>query len=212
MLSLQGCGLANVDLVIILDSSTSVGEDNYVKILQFTKDLLKSSDIDNGNVRIGIVSYSTEVTVHFHLKDFKTKAEVYNAIDNIKYIFGSTNTAAALRTMRTDMFTARNGDRPDVKNIAIIVTDGVSNINESRTIPEAMEAHNDGIHIYAIGIGLTDVRELNGMASLPAEDNTFNVQSFDELVRLDQKIFSSICPGKCMIKFGDFMLIRDHLL
>jgi hypothetical protein len=50
-----------------------------------------------------------------------------------------------------------------------------------------------------IRVLLSDVRELNSMASVPAEDNSFSVQSFDELVGLDQKIFSSICPGKELV-------------
>jgi hypothetical protein len=45
------CGLARVDLVIILDSSTSVGDDNYLKMKNFCKDFLKNADLDSGNVR-----------------------------------------------------------------------------------------------------------------------------------------------------------------
>lgn len=169
-------------------------------MLQFTKDLLQNSDIDSGSVRVGVLSYSTKVSIHFQLKDYSTKAEVFDAINSIPYMFGSTNTAKAITTMRREMFTRGNGDRSDVKNVAIIITDGVSNINSRNTVPEAERARDeDGIHIYAIGIGLSDVRELNSMASVPAEDNSFSVQSFDELVGLDQTIFSSICPGKEMV-------------
>jgi hypothetical protein len=41
------CGLAKVDLVIILDSSTSVGDDNYLKMKNFCKDFLKNADLDS---------------------------------------------------------------------------------------------------------------------------------------------------------------------
>jgi hypothetical protein len=41
--------------------------------------------------------------------------------------------------MRTEMFTARHGDRPEADNVAIVMTDGVSNINQYRTVPEADE-------------------------------------------------------------------------
>lgn len=46
----RGCS-APVDLVIILDSSTSVGENNYKKMKKFVMDILKNADIDSGNVR-----------------------------------------------------------------------------------------------------------------------------------------------------------------
>jgi hypothetical protein len=53
----------------------------------------------------------------------------------------------------------------------------------------------EGIHIYAVGIGLKDTRELDGMASVPASENSFNVQSFDELAALSDTVFQSFCPG-----------------
>ena len=43
----------------------------------------------------------------------------------------------------------------NIPNFAIIITDGISNLNSERTIPEAILTHAAGIHIYVIGIGLT---------------------------------------------------------
>ena len=62
---------------------------------------------------------------------------MYRAIDNIPYIYGSTNTADALQTMWSKMFTQDNGDRPGIPNTCIIIADGVSNVNVERTLPEA---------------------------------------------------------------------------
>ncbi|KAH3749755.1 hypothetical protein DPMN_184266, partial [Dreissena polymorpha] len=190
------CGLSKVDAVIILDASTSVTEPNYKKMLKFCKDIVDKADIDSGSVRIGVVIYSTDVEIQFHLNQYRTADEVKAAIDKIPYIYGSTNSADALKTMHNTMFTAANGDRPDVDNIAFMVTDGVSNINSRRTIPEAEAARNKGIRVYAIGIGLSDTRELDGMGSEPKSENVFNVKQFDELNDVIEKIFggdSSAC-------------------
>ena len=95
------------------------------------------------------------------------------------------------------MYTPQNGDRPGVDNICIVVTDGVSNINSRRTIPEAEQARAEGIHIYAIGIGLTDTTELDGIASKPVEKNRFAVQEFSELSTLRDEVFAGFCePGE----------------
>lgn len=179
--------------MFVLDASTSVTEPNFDLMKDFVKDFLLEADIDGGNVRVGVIIYSTEDYVQFHLDRYQTKAAVYNAIDDIPYRHGSTNTADALNTMRTEMFTLRNGDRPNVDNIAIIVTDGVSNINSRRTVPEAEQAREDGVHIYALGVGLSDTKELDGMASKPIEENRFAVQDFNELRGLRHKVFSSLC-------------------
>lgn len=49
--------------------------------------------------------------------------------------------------------------------------------------------------MYTVGIGLTETDELRGMASPPADLNSFAVDSFDELEGFGQKIFSAICKG-----------------
>ncbi|WAR09890.1 CO6A3-like protein [Mya arenaria] len=183
------CGLSKVDAVIILDASTSVTEPNFKKMLSFCKEIVDKAAIDSGSVRIGVLIYSTEVEIEFHLNKYTNTADIKAAIDRIPYIYGSTNSADALKTMHEVMFTARNGDRPDVDNIAFMITDGISNINGRRTIPEAENAQGKDIRVYAIGIGLTDTRELEGMASEPKSENMFNVREFDELTGLIDTIF-----------------------
>ncbi|XP_071148584.1 matrilin-3-like [Mytilus edulis] len=189
-----GCALAKVDMVIILDSSTSVGIANFDKMKDFCKDLLRNADLDSGNVRVGMLSYSTAVRVEFYLNSFSTSQEILDAIDNIPYRYGSTNTADSLQRMREEMFSVANGDRRGVPDICLILTDGVSNINSRRTIPEAGKSRDAGIHIYAIGIGLRDTRELDGIASVPSRENSFNVQSFDELSVLSDRVLDAFCP------------------
>ncbi|KAK3783391.1 hypothetical protein RRG08_001851, partial [Elysia crispata] len=193
------CADAKIDLVFVLDASTSVTEPNFELMKDFVKDFLYEADIDSGNVRVGVIIYSTQDHIEFQMNTYNTKADVYNAIDEIPYRYGSTNTADALKTMRSEMFTRRNGDRPDVENICIVVTDGVSNINARRTIPEAEQARAEGIHIYAIGIGLSDTRELDGIASKPVDENRFAVQEFSELRDLRQKVFSSLCSTEAPV-------------
>ena len=192
-LFLSECNDALVDMVFVLDASTSVTEFNFLVMKDFIKDFLFRANIDDGNVRVGIIIYSTEDHLQFNLNAFQNKLDLFKAIDAIPYRYGSTNTADALKTMRTVMFTAANGDRPGVPNVAIVITDGVSNINARRTIPEAEEARAEGIHIYAIGIGLTDTTELDGIASKPVDENRFSVQDFSELRTLRSQVFSALC-------------------
>ncbi|CAG5124867.1 unnamed protein product, partial [Candidula unifasciata] len=190
------CALSRADLIIVIDSSTSVTEVNFKKVLLFLQEFLKKADIDSGNVRVGIIQYSTNVYQVFQLNTFSTSQEILKAVAQIPYRFGSTNTAGALDVMRTVMFTSANGDRPDVPNVAVVLTDGVSNVNSQQTVPYAQLAHEDGIHIYSIGVGLTDYRELDGIASPPAEQNSFKVSDFDELQAVDDIIFASACPKR----------------
>lgn len=187
------CIGAKADIVIVLDASTSVTELNFQLQLAFVQDLMKPADIDNGNVRVGLLTYSTDVYTQFYLNEYNSKSAIINAIGNVPYNYGSTNTADAMKSMRTEMFSTARGDRPDVDNIAVVMTDGVSNINSRRTIPEGKLARDAGITVFAIGIGIQDTRELDGIASRPLDEYRFNVEDFEALQDIGWQLYSSIC-------------------
>ena len=89
---------------------------------------------------------------------YETAEEVIMAIEELQYKpFQRTNTQAALRSMRRDVFDpnglGRRGDRQFVPNVAIVITDGKSNILPTNTIPEAILAMDKGITILSVGIG-----------------------------------------------------------
>ena len=66
-----------------------------------------------------------EATLNFYLTNFTDVSSIRNAVRNIRYLGGNTNTTGGLRLMRTEIFNAANGDRSDVPNVAILITDGV---------------------------------------------------------------------------------------
>ena len=192
------CKQAEVDIVFVLDASGSVKSENFDKMKDFVKNFLSDADIDGGSVRVGINVYSTGSTVEFNLNTYPTKAAMFTAIDAIHYQKGYTNTASGLESMRSEMFTVASGDRPDVDNIAIVITDGQSNRNSKKTIPKADKARNEGIHIYAIGVGLSDTKELEGIANKPAADNKFTIDDFDQLNGLEKQVFEAVCGKTCI--------------
>ena len=128
------------DVIFLLDSSGSVGLDNWKKVLQFTKDLIGSFKLGDDSMRVGVASYGSGANVNFNLIDYTNHNAVNNAIDQIPWKDQETNTSGAVRLMYRDMFTEANGDRPGVPNLGLVVTDGASNRDEHLTIPEADNA------------------------------------------------------------------------
>ena len=128
------------------------------------------------------------------LNAYTTKAEVQNAVAfvNDVTILG-TNTAAAIERMRQDVFSAANGDRNSVDNIAIVVSDGQSNIRREDTIASAEQARNAGIRLMAVGLGSNvDRSEIEGIASSPGTNAFYLEDNADMSVTVDA-ILNQIC-------------------
>ena len=72
---------------------------------------------------------------------------------NFRYQEGpGTNTSLALIAARNRLYTPQEGDRLQVRDIAVVISDGFSGKPES-TVIEAKRLHGAGIRTFAIGIG-----------------------------------------------------------
>lgn len=178
---LTDCYSAVVDIVFILDSSASVFPTDFTRMLHFTRDLVLNLNIDGGDARVGIITYSHTTNVEFYLSKYQIEKELLTAIGKItQYTGRSTNTGEALKRMREEMFTAVYGDRPEVPNVAILITDGNSQ-EPLMTANQAKKSKEAGIHIFAIGIGNVEISELITIASWPPEENVFSFREFENL-------------------------------
>jgi len=93
----------------------------------FLSRLVGRLDIDSGNTRVGLVTYSDNVGTRINLDAHSSAAGLQTAISSLGYSGGTTNTAAALAYVRTMMLTSAAGDRGDVPNVVVVLTDGNSN-------------------------------------------------------------------------------------
>lgn len=52
-------------------------------MLDFTKEIFDDADIDDDNVRVGVMTYRHNATVEFHLDEYHNKAKMFDAIDKV---------------------------------------------------------------------------------------------------------------------------------
>ena len=97
------------------------------------------------------------------------------------------------------MFRAAVGDRPDVPNYLVIITDGKSN-NPEDTWAQAVTARGMGINILAVGIGTNfNQEELEGMASSPVSQNVMTVPDVKALSDdTRRRLTRSLCSSECI--------------
>ena len=92
----------------------------------FLSRLVGRLDIDSGNTRVGLVTYSSDIGTSFNLSAHSSVASVQSAISSLTFSGGGTNTAAALTYVRTRMLISAAGDRNNVPNVVVVLTDGRS--------------------------------------------------------------------------------------
>jgi len=121
------------DIIFVLDESGSIGSADFNLMKSFVSQLVGRLDIDSGNTRVGLVTFSSSVGTYFNLNAYSTVASVQAAVDSLRYRGGGTNTFTALAHVRTTMLTSAAGDRSDVPNVVVVLSDGRS-FNTTRTV------------------------------------------------------------------------------
>jgi len=200
-----------VDLVFVVDGSGSFqasGAGNWGLVRRFIADIIDRLTIGTTATRVGLVEFSNFGRNVFYLNTYNNKNDVINAVLNLAYDDGNTNTSGGIRAMHLEQFISGRGDRQDVPNVAIIITDGVSTWDKEKTIPSAIEARNAGITIFSVGVtNAIDENELRLMSSTPQVEgqNYFRSATFDQL----NTIVSSIVTQTCSVQSTENLYCKD---
>lgn len=209
--------------MFVVDSSGSIRDnnpedesyDNWELMLDFVVTIVEDLDIGSDKTRVGMVRYSNFASNIFYLDSYFDKQELIDAILSVSYDGGTTNIYDGIRLMHEQQFTASFGDRPDADNIAIVITDGVSTENPGLAVPEAIEARNENIKIYTVGItDEIDRDELREMSSMPQLENQnyFISPDFQGLEAIGETLRDQACTGvlaNCAILVADIVIMLD---
>ena len=189
------CGGKPADVYFVIDASSSIREQNYRKMLRFVSDVVDIFDIGPDKTRIGVVLFSDGIHPIIHLNNDLSKDLLKQRIIDATYLQGGTRTGGALRYIRQRGF-SKEYARSSVAHIAIILTDGQSS-DIQVTVTEAERARNDGIYLFAIGIGgQIDLLELKAIASKPVNDFMFEIDNYDALASIKNILAIQTCTGK----------------
>ena len=115
-----------------------------------------------------------------------------NAIDRIAYSFGYTHTAEAIRVAWKDIFSDSNGNRPHVRDIMVILTDGLANVRTRQTLQEIRRVRSAGVHVLPIGVAVSSDEEMDAMAT---DGGAVFAASFQDLITVRQRTLDFILEG-----------------
>ncbi|XP_062395792.1 collagen alpha-6(VI) chain-like [Sardina pilchardus] len=217
------CTSAKVaDIVFIVDESSSINPVNFQLMRTFMLRILKDLEISSNGVRVGLMTYSNDPQLDFHLNTYTDKQDILLSIKRLPYGGGDTYTGKALTFAKDNMFTKEKGSRRDsgVQQIAVIITDGVSHDNVSGP---ALKLRDLGVKVYAVGVKDASKKELIEMATDPVRNYMVSIDDFVKLKSMVANLTKRICrditkpppppPSKrdCVkTEEADFFFLIDH--
>ncbi len=170
--------------VFVTDVSGSMAGEPLAKLKQ---SLNNSMQYINSNNHIGLVSYSTDVTINLPIDEFNLNQKAYfnGALEGL-YANGRTATFDAI-IVAADMLVKKQQEVPDSKMMMFVLSDGETNTGHS--IEEASSViKNLDIPIYTIGYN-ADIAALEEISSINEAAN-INADSDDVIYQL-KNLFNS---------------------
>jgi len=192
----QACAEKAVDVIFVLDGSSSVGPKNFTVAQNFINGIVDKFNVSPDGVKIGLLQYSTSPRIEFNLNDHKTKESVKKAVKNIDWILGDTHTALALRETHNSMIAPalRAGDRT---RFIIVITDG--DPQDFKQVPAAVkQLTSKGVQIFAVGVGDATRSELNKLAFTGEKSNVKSVyyaDNYESAKRFTSTLVKLICKN-----------------
>ncbi|CAD5110751.1 DgyrCDS121 [Dimorphilus gyrociliatus] len=141
------------DIGLIIDSSGSIKLPNWIIIKNFAKNLIRRFHVEGKDgTKFAAATFATKAHQIFNLNSFQHESEYIKSIDGMKYHKTRTNTTGGLKLMLNEQFTIKNGNRPHVDDVFILITDGKPTENETLLQDVVEKIHKAGIHFVAVGV------------------------------------------------------------
>ena len=200
-------GSGEADLVFLVDSSASVGAENFYNEIKFIRKLLADFTVSHNTTRVVVITYSSVNQVirqvdHMSTPDIERNkcTLLEREIPGITYNSGGTYTLGALIEAQAVF----QFSRPSARKAVFLITDGYSNGGDPR--PAAEQLKELGVEFYTFGIRNGNVKELFDMASEPRAEHSFIVDSFEEFEALARRalhkdlgggVYLPVAPASC---------------
>lgn len=148
--SLVGGDCAPSDVMLVLDSSESVHEDDWQRFKKFTHEVVNALPISKDEMHVGIVEFATDVKTVITVTQDKDELNKALTENLSKQTTGQTNTHKAIREAVKDL--KQNGQAGKPKLI-FLLTDGLPTDRDAAGAAFA-EAKAAGVRVQIVTIGM----------------------------------------------------------
>jgi uncharacterized protein YegL len=190
------CAEKAVDVIFVLDGSSSVGPKNFTVAQNFINGIVDKFNVSPEGVKIALLQYSTSPRIEFNLNDHKTKKQVQQAVKDVQWILGDTHTALALRETHNSIVMPALA-QSERSRFVIVITDG--DPQDFKKVPAAVsKLTSKDVKIFAIGVGDATVSELKKLAFTGEKSNTkdvFYADDYQSAKKFTDTLVTLICKN-----------------
>ena len=123
-----------MDIVFVVDAAGSIVLENWSRVTAFFNRFIARMDASGNCARVSTVTFGDAATVQFDLRAYDNAERLRRAIEGLDVRSQPRNFAAALRTVRSDVFRDTSGDRRDAANMCVLITDENSGVEKQVSI------------------------------------------------------------------------------
>lgn len=196
-----------MEIVFLVDASSSVGQENFKSELNFVRRLLSDLTVDEAATRVAVVTFAGKGMIirkidqislgQINQRNHENKCTLLNDdLKNISWSGGGTYTRGAL----LEALTILRSSRSDAAKVVFLVTDGFSNGGDPRPVAKMLK--DLGAIILTFGIRTGNVQELHDVASEPGYTHSYLLDSFVEFEAMARR---ALHRGKSKKLFNTFL-------
>ncbi|XP_046570715.1 collagen alpha-1(XII) chain-like [Haliotis rubra] len=182
------------DVIIIEDVSISIGPHNYEKTKAFVVDTIRNISKSSKETNVAFMVFSDTAEVLFHLNTYRDKkTSIMEAIDSKTHTGGNTFLGDAIKLATSEVFTEINGDRSNVPNVVLLLTDGNSDANED--VRSSIDGLKAKAEVFVVTVtDQVDNTTIDLVASFPALNHVFHIDTAETASSIKDVTSGHICP------------------
>lgn len=163
------------DVVFLIDSSTSVGQDGFDKEKNFVKSLAKYLNVSHEKSRAAVIAYSTTARTVLKFTDYQTETDFNQKLDKEQWIGGTRRIDRAVEAAATLLSQAR----ANVPKIVVMVTGG-RGTGDTPLGVAAQPLKDMRAKTIVVAVG-SDADHRDFLPVVDITDDVFGVPVFDDL-------------------------------
>ncbi|XP_040889506.1 von Willebrand factor A domain-containing protein 1-like [Toxotes jaculatrix] len=156
------------DILLLLDSSGSLSNYEFSRLLLFTTELLRPFSLGRGHVRVGLLQVGTKPNLEFSLDVHKSQESLQKALRRVSHLQGDTNTVEALRVAQRLLTETEES----VPKILLWLTDGVQPGDVDKPMTELKA---QGVSVLIVSTVHGDYGVLQRAVTRPLESHLYFV-------------------------------------